>query len=184
MENDLFCSGTYSYKSPIFYLLTLLFYFVSLGVSAQNLKKYYTSNIQDNGVLYFIHPDSKFANKKLNSEFVYDITYNTKQSTGTFNFSYFDKNQYHLDRIAFFIKDSKYCFEIKKIFIEMRKSKWYYRYSVKIPFEQLKLFYHQENPKIVLYRKNRQAIELIPRNSWKKNSDIVKKIFAIISYNK
>ena len=168
----------------MFYLLTFLFCVVSLGGSAQNLKKYYTSNIQDDGVLYFVHPDSKFANKKLNSEFKYDITYNTGGDTATFNFSYIDKNQYHLDSIAFFIEDSKYCFGIKKIFIEMRKSKWYYRYSVNIPFEQLKLFYPQDDPKIDIYRKSGSAIELRPRNSWKKNSDIVKKIFAIISYNK
>jgi len=154
-------------------------------INGQNISKYYTSSLQENGTLYFIIPQSGFNNNKINGKLTYDITYLTTNDTATLNFSYFDMANRDIDSVVFIGVNKKCSSSVKKIFIETKKQKWHYRYSSKILFTDLINFFNQsDNPKIILYTKQ-GAVELnIKARTWKKQSSVTTKILTLIKYNK
>lgn len=164
-------------------------FFVSLllltsTINGQNISKYYTSSLQGNGTLYFIFPQSGFNNNKINSKLIFDITYLTTNDTVTLNFSYFDKSNRDIDSVVFIGDNKKYSSSVKKIFIETKKRKWHYRYSSKILFTDLNIFFIQsDKPKIILYTQQGVVELTIKARIWKKQSSVTKKILTLIKYN-
>lgn len=160
--------------APIFLILTL-------NANGQNISKHYTSSIQSNGMLYFILPQSGFKNNKVNSTFIYDITYLTTNDSVTLNFSYYDKSNRDIDSIMFMRDNSEITSNTEKIFVETKKKKWHYRYSTQILFTDLNNFYSKpDNPKIILYS-GQEIVELyIKTKHWEKQSAIIRKILTLI----
>lgn len=164
--------------APIFLILTY-------NVNGQNISKHYTSSLQSNGMLYFILPQSGFKNNKINSTFIYDITYLTTNDSLTLNFSYYDKSNRDIDSIMFMCDTSQITCSTEKIFVETKKQKWHYRYSTQILFTDLNNFYSQTaNPKIILYSEQ-EIVELhIKAKHWEKQSSVARKILTLIKHNK
>lgn len=164
-------------------------FFVSLllltsTINGQNISKYYTSSLQGNGTLYFIFPQSGFNNNKINGKLTYDITYLTTNDTATLNFSYYDKLDRTIDSVVFISGNQTFSSSAKKIFIETKKTKWHYRYSSKILFTDINVFFSQaDNPNIILYTQQGTVELNIKTKTWKKQSSVTKKILTLIKYN-
>ena len=166
-------------------LTTLFFLIISINSFSQNISKHYTSLRQSKGVLYYILPQNGFKNKDTKNEFIYDITYLTENDSLILNFSYFDKLIREIDSIAIIGGDRKYISLTNKIFIDIKRSKWHYRYSSNFLFNDIKTLFTQINsPTIILYSKQ-GLIELkIKSKTWRKQSAITNKILTLIVYNK
>lgn len=154
-------------------------------INGQNISKYYNSSLQANGSIFFIFPQSGFNNSKINSKFVYDITYLTANDSAILNFSYFDKIDRTIDSLAFVTGSQEFKSVVKKIFIETKRQKWHYRYSTNILFTDLDRFFNTaDNAKIILYTKQGKVELSIKDKNWKKQSSVTKKILSLIKYNK
>jgi hypothetical protein len=166
----------------------LLFSFllkINFDCSGQNISKYYKSSYQSNGTLYFIKPQYGFTNNKKKIKFVYDITYESKSDTATFNFSYYIKSNFTTEHISFIFNNQKYSSDVKKLFVEQKKGRWFYRYSSKILYNDLNFIFNQTSkPEIILSSKQESINLNIKKKTWKKLSSITKKIFTLINLNK
>ena len=173
------------FKQIISFSTAFVFLLVAQSAAAQKLKKYYTSSIESKGAIYYIFPLKGFKNTTSNSSFVYDITYLASNDSATVNFSYFDKNALVLDSMCFTHKDQTCSMQpIKKIFIESKKSKWHYRYTTKIAFADLKIFFGvPSNPQISLHS-NKGRLQLNEKSrTWKKQAAVITRILELISLN-
>ena len=165
-------------------LFFVSFLLLTSKINGQNISKYYTSSLQEKGTLYFILPQSGFENNRIKSKLIYDITYLTKNDTVTLNFSYFDKLDRTLDSVVFVNVNQRFSGRVKKLFIETKKSKWHYRYSSKILFNDINIFFTQpDNPKIILYTQQGTVELNIKTKTWRKQSSVTKKILTLIKYN-
>ncbi len=175
-------------KAPLFSISVITIFILlltsSINSNAQNISKYYTSTIQGNSMLYFIFPQTGFKNNELKSTFKYDITYLTANDSAFLNFSYFDKLNRTIDSVAFISANHRFSSGVKKLFIETQGQKWHYRYSSKILFTDLNVFFNQaDKPKIIIYT-HEGSVELnINANNWKRQSAITNKIITLIKYN-
>lgn len=158
---------------------------LNISVVGQNISKYYTSSIQQNGTLFFIFPQSGFENSKIKAKLTYDITYLTKNDSAVLIFSFFDKTLREIDSIVFISVNKKYTSAVKKIFVEPKKQKWHFRYNSKFQFNELdEIFNSVSKPRIILYTKQGEVELDIKAKKWKKHSSITNKIFTLIKYNK
>jgi len=166
------------------YLFFLSLLFLVSANNAQNISRYYTSSLQENGTLYFIFPQSGFGNNDSKSKLTYDITYLTTNDTATLNFSYFDASRHVVDSVSFIGNNKRYSSSVKKIFIGTKRRKWHGRYSSKVLFTDLNSFLSlTDKPRIILYTQQ-GAVELtIKARTWKKQSSVAKKILNLIKYN-
>ncbi|WP_143159121.1 hypothetical protein [Mesonia phycicola] len=154
-------------------------------VNAQKISKYFTSSMQDNGVLYFIEPKQEFENDKEDSSLFYDLTYLTSNDTVTFNFTYVDKKVREIDSITFVLEDNEITIPVNKIFIESSKNVWKHRYSAKFLFEDLTLIFQQKGRASLLVHYEGEEVKLkIKQKKWDKQSKILSKILYMIKANR
>ena len=169
-------------------IFLLRFFFVciissSFLSSAQNISKYFTANLQENGILYFIEPEQVFKGEKRN-ELVYDLTYLTANDSIVFNFTFFTKEEIIIDGITLSQKNTNLLGTTSKIFIEYSKNKWKHRYTTKFLFNDLDVFFKSKIAPIILIHCNTKEINLsIKTNKWIKRSRIISKIFQLIKIN-
>jgi len=167
--------------APVFFFC----FFLATGVSsAQNLSKYYINSVQSGSILYFIKPQTNFNNPKTRTDFIFDVTYLNSNDSATINFSYFDKENINPESITIAYSDWKYQTDLKRIYVDAKKELWRYRYSFKIPFDQLLLFYRAQSPIITISTDSSRIITIRTVKQWEKNADINRKIIQIIQKNK
>lgn len=155
------------------------------SLNAQKLSKYYTSKVQDKGELYFLFPHDGFCNRDADSELEYDLTYLSSQDSVTFNFSYFDEHRRSLKYMTFVYSGKTISNKVQRIFVEMEKKKWHYRYTTKFSYADLdKVFSPKNIPSIILGDGKSGDIKLqIKKGKWEKQAQIIAKIFEMINYN-
>lgn len=165
----------------------LLFYFfitVCSITNAQKISKYYTSSMQENGVLYFIEPEQEFKNKLERSKFSYDMTYLTTKDSIFLNFTYSDNTIIVIDSISFVQGNKRISSNTEKLFIEADKEIWKHRYSAKFLFNDINSIFQQGKKPIVLIYYESEIMQLEIRNSkWRKQSEIMSKILTMIKAN-
>ncbi|MDY0076339.1 MAG: hypothetical protein RBR87_03600 [Bacteroidales bacterium] len=173
---------TYLVRPFLFFFLLI----ITTGVTnAQKLSKYYTSAMQENGVLYFIEPKQEFKNSKENARLTYDLTYLTTKDTVLLNFTYLDNTIRLIDSISIIHGDKHISSIAKKIFIETDKKFWKHRYSLGFLFTDIDLLFQQEkSPKFVIYYENKHTQLGIKSSKWTKQSAIISKILMLIKANK
>ena len=155
------------------------------GLHAQNPKKYYTSIIQENGILYFVKPEFSMGNR--DHELFFDLTYLSGNDTLTMNFSYISKQLSPISQISLISEDSRRTDATPdKIFVDSKKSTWTHRYSVKFSFDEM-VSWLSEKDLPALELKLSDGMEYIKlsakKKQWNKNRDILMKIFSIIKAN-
>lgn len=171
-----------AFYAPFFFLLASAFLLGTSAVSAQNIAKYYNSKTQEGSTLYHIFPTSGFKNGS--NEFIYDLTYLTTNDSVTFNFSYFDAAVLTMDSITIEGEGVSFTSDLKRFFVETKKSKWHYRYSASVPFADLRQLYGQEHcPTILLHTKQGDIKIGISQKTWNKQRSIIHKIIDLITYN-
>jgi len=178
-------------KTPVFFFCLqrlLLICCVSLlstdMTSAQKLSKFYVSSSHPSGILYFVLPQTYFRNPDTKTDFVIDITYLDHKDSATVNFTYTDRESISLESITIAYDNWLYKTTVKRIYIDMAKSRWHYRYTFDIPFEKLPLFYRSKNPTITIKTNSERTITLQTVRRWRRNSEINNRIVQIIQKNK
>lgn len=167
------------------FILLILLTVICSTANAQKISKYFTSSMQDNGVLYFIEPKQEFKSDNENCKLFYDLTYLTTNDTVTFNFTYSDENLREIDRIDLISDDKKISSSTNKIFIESKKDVWNHRYSAKFLFEDLDSVFQQDSRSSILINYNGQSVLLeTQQKRWEKQSEILSKILLMIKANK
>jgi len=160
----------------------LLFAFSVENLFAQKISKCFVSSDLPDGRLYFIKPMKGFANG--GNDLVFDITYKSKKDSIVFTFTYFDKKELDIDSLLFALGNKIVCCPAKKLYVDVSKSKWEYRYSANLLFSDLSAFFDQENPPKLVVAAHKEHVELHIKNKmWEKQSSIVRKIFKLIKYN-
>jgi hypothetical protein len=156
-----------------------------LPVTAQNVSKYYKTSVQGDRILFFILPQSGFRDKDSGGDFIFDITYLTNNDSATLNFSYYSLKEFSPDSLVFHYGNQRFSGSAKRLFIETVKSKWHYRYSVRILFKDIASFFSQDTPPAIFLSSKQGAVELnIRKKAWKEQSSILRKIFTLIQYNR
>ncbi len=174
---------------PLFFMgicLLMVYLVFKPGIfHAQKIKKCYVSSIQQKGTLYFIRPQKGFKNKSYGSSFVYDMTCFSSSDSVTLNFSYFDKNNRALDSLCLIGQSKKITALVSKIFVETKKTKWHYRFTSRILFSDLEIFFNENEIGTMALIDKKNTIPLYAsKKRWKKNAAINAKIFQLIRYNK
>jgi hypothetical protein len=169
-----------SFKAGVLMITLLLF--TSLNTFSQNISKYYSSMMQPDGTLYFIFEHEGFNNKV--ADLKYDLTYLTSGDSITMNFSVLSKDVIEVDSIQLLNDSTSLKIPANRIFIQPAKNKWHSRYGTKFLFKDAVTFFSKENPKIILVTKNKSSELSINPGKWKKQSEIIQKIFDLINYNR
>jgi hypothetical protein len=170
--------------SSLFFLLVAL---IINPVTAQDISKYYIASYQEEGILYFINPMEDWKNSKEKADFNFDITYHTAKDSLVCNFSLLTKINSAPQFITFKIGDESLLCRCQKIFIETEKSRYHYRYTATMDFEECNNLIQSSSDEafFVIKLENQQGIVLsMTQAKWQKQHDILKKIFNIISLNK
>ena len=81
--------------------LFLTFLLLSGWLYSQRLSNYYSSFPQENGTLYFLKTDHKFAGPNNKTTLKFDITYLSTGDSATLNFSYFDNKLQKIEQLTF-----------------------------------------------------------------------------------
>lgn len=167
--------------SKLRYLAAVLL-FVVLNSNAQNINKYFVSNLQPKGVLYFILPQQVFESKE--KYCTYDITFLTKSDSVTFNFSIVGDKLELVQALTMSNSSTTISVQAKRLFVESTKKGWVARYSVGIAYADLqKIFNSDSAPSFILQNNNESYALGCKEKRWKKTMEINKKIFQVINYN-
>lgn len=164
---------------------SLVFLGLSIPSNAQKISKYFTSSIQENGILYFIKPIKGFKSSSDHKTFTYDITYLTSKDSVTLNFLLKDKDLISPKILIFKLFNDSIQSSLKKIFVEAHKSKWLYRYSATFSVKDMQKFYASKVPPTlkIITQKQEKIILDHDHVKWKKQSSILSKIFQMIRMN-
>lgn len=154
--------------------ILVLLCFVASSAFGQNIRDYYVTNAQADGMLYFIYPLSLFEQAG-NGDLTLDITYKTKKDSATVNFSYYQKEIIAADSVSFDGTAGQVNGIPQKLFIETKKlPEWEHRYSLKLPFKQLAMLFAAESPfRIQVYSQGKVMTYHPKRVGWTKNTRII-----------
>lgn len=165
-------------------LICCVFFMAQCETNAQKLSKYYVSYSQPAGMMYFIQPQTNFNNTATKEKFISDVTYIDSNDSATINFTFSDKDDLNLKTITVAYGNWQYQSDVQRIYVDMDKKRWRYRYTFQIPFEQLVLFYRAKAPVITLATDSSRNISVKTIKQWKKNAEINNHIMQIIQKNK
>jgi hypothetical protein len=155
------------------------------SITGQNLNRFYRSSPTLNGFIYYIVPAKGFFNSNHKGVFLYDITYLTSKDQVTLNFSYYDKMPLEMDSVVFLNNERLLTAPLKKLYISSSKSKYHYRYSLELPFNEVQIFFNKRGkPAITLYHKKGEIALSIHASKWKKMASINSQLLALMLLNK
>jgi len=178
------CYFIFSIRWQTGLLIFCILMFTQCESSAQKLSNYYVTSSQPEGVLYFIKPQTNFFTPSAKKEFIMDVTYPDYKDTAIINFTFFDKEDIHLQTITVAYNNWQYQSVVQRIYIDREKKQWRYRYSFQIPFEQLVFFYRAKTPILTLTTNSSSTITIKPMKQWEKNSEVNNRIIQVIQKNK
>ena len=173
-------------SAPVFFLCKLIFVlvFATNKLSAQDPSKYYVSSSQPAGILYFVLPQTNFNNPDTKKDFVIDVTYLNSNDSAVVNFTYYDSEIMNLENICIAYDSWQYRTTVNRIYVDAEKKQWLYRYTFKIPFNQLVLFYRSKAPVITITTDSSRNIPIRTVKQWEKNFSVNNRIIQIIQKNK
>jgi len=176
-------------KAPVFFIcqqicmLTGALLLATLGLNAQNLSKYYVSTSQPSGILYFVLPQTNFKNLELKKDFVMDVTYLNSNDSAVVNFTYIDREILNLITVSIAYGSWQYTSTASRIYVDAGKKQWNHRYTFKIPFNQLVLFYKAKEPVITITTDSLRSIPIHTVRQWGKNYPVNNRIMQVIQNN-
>jgi len=165
-----------------------VFLVISNCLFSQRINKYFVSNVQDNGILYFIEPEHKWKSTEDNT-FEFDITYLSSTDSISLNFSFLSKELEEINNLLFNIEGAEKPISVlcDKIYIDYNKRIWVHRYTSKISHNEfLQLYANNQGPapKVVVKFKNDECVLFTNERKWRKKSKIINRIFQLTEANK
>lgn len=170
-----------------YYFLFIALFCTTLCCFAQKIHRQYSFYPQENGNVYFIHPQKGFESKDTEAvkSLIYDITYLSGRDSASFTFSYSVKNVLQIDSVQITDHTGKpvYTTPANMFYVQPKRNYWQHRASIQIPYTLLEQLYDQTNPYVLSLIGGRTIQYETKPGSWKKQSGIVSKIFEVIKYN-
>jgi hypothetical protein len=160
--------------------------FLSQAGYGQKLSKHYVSYPKDSTILYFIYGFGDWKNKASHATLTYDLTYETSGDSLTFNFTYADRNSIEIDSLAIRSGDHMISAKTGRLFVDIKKNKFQYRYTTRFPFKEFKtVFIDHPSPVEMVLTTHRQqpVIMTIDNSQWEKQRDIIRKVLTLIEMN-
>jgi hypothetical protein len=174
-------------RTSVFLLLMLLTAIPLVG-NAQNIHRQYSFYPQEEGNLYFIHPQNVFESNDAEAlkKLAYDITYLAGKDSASFTFTYYTHHVMKIDSVKLLNDRIDVLFEGKAVtyFVQPKRKYWQQRVSLTLPYELLvKAF--QEDRSFILSLTGKKSINYQMKPSvWKKQSQMVSTVFDVVEYNK
>lgn len=163
------------------HISAILFLAFALTGSSQDLSKYYTSRVQQNGNLYFILPFNEFKNSTDKSDFSFDITYRNGNDSAVINFTYYTEKPLATDSLKFIARELVLAGKTKKIYLDYDKGMYLNRFSLKLSFPDLQtMFRSNAVPSIYLIADETELQYHVREKKWKPYSRAVDKILYLI----
>ncbi|MCC8155349.1 MAG: hypothetical protein LIP01_14910 [Tannerellaceae bacterium] len=170
------------------FLLYLLFLLISIGGYAQKIHRNYSFYPQESGNVYFIHPQKGYISPDKNAVkgLEYDITYISGKDSATINFTYFTNQvlQARTIRLQKQTGDVLYEAPLVSLFVQPRKNYWQQRMQFLIPYALLSELYKQSEPFLITLSGGREIRYEIKPGSWKKQAELINKVFEVVEYNR
>jgi len=170
-----------------YYFLLIAFFCISTCCVAQKIHRQYSFYPQENGNVYFIHPQKGFESKDNEAVkgLIYDITYLSGKDSASFTFSYSIKNVLQIESVQITDHTGKQVYTIpaNMFYVQPKKSYWQHRASIQIPYSLLEELYRQDTPYSISLIGGRKIQYEIKPSQWKKQSGIISKIFDVVKYN-
>lgn len=168
-------------------LLLLLLLSFSIDVLSQKINRQYSFQPQDNGILYFIHPQKGFESKDKDSTkgLVYDVTYLTANDSVSFTFTYCYRTVLKADSIKLYDQSETLIFANKATtyYVQPKSSYWQHRTMVAIPYPLFVALYQQDAPFTISIEGARKVGYTMTPKKWNKQSKIMHTIFDVVKYN-
>ncbi|MDR0750291.1 MAG: hypothetical protein LBF62_12105 [Tannerellaceae bacterium] len=169
------------------YLLFLLLAAIPFVGNTQKIHRQYSFYPQEGGNVYFIYPQKVFESNDAGAlkKLTYDITYLAGRDSASFTFTYYTHNVMKIDSVKLLSDKMDVLFEGKAItyFVQPRKNYWQQRASLTLPYELLVKTFQEDNSFIIsLTGKKSISYQMKPK-VWKKQSQMISKIFDIVEYN-
>ncbi|MDR1403812.1 MAG: hypothetical protein LBJ60_08950 [Tannerellaceae bacterium] len=169
------------------YVLLILLTTVSFVGNTQKIHRQYSFYPQEGGNVYFIHPQKVFesGNDEALNKLAYDITYLAGKDSASFTFTYYTHNVFKIDFVKLLTDKKDVLFEGKAItyFIQPEKNYWRQRASVTLPYELLAKLFQEDNSFIISLTGEKSVNYQMKPKVWKKQSQLVLKIFDVVKYN-
>jgi len=180
MENKPF-KGAFNLRPFLFFLFFTLY----LGaLQAQNASKYYTSQKQDEGTLYFITPRKSFLNKKAKQKLDYELTHLTSKDSITLNFTFLDRAPRSIDSIRIKSVSKDISSATEKFYVEAKRKKWLHRYSTEFNLKDFKhVLESSKHPEIEVFYDGKSAVLQMKRRKWRKEQAIILKVLDVVEQN-
>jgi len=162
----------------------LFFFLLHSGLQAQKISKYYSSSIQENGILYFIEGREGFKTDK-KDKFLYDLTYLSTNDSLTLNFTIYNAEVLRVEQMELKGSSIHTSSPVSKIFVKDDGKGWEHRYTSTFSFKDLQEFYSSETAMFIIQTKKHGQILLQPKaRKWKKQASIFSRIFQMIVANR
>lgn len=169
------------------YLLLILLVAAPFVGNTQKINRQYSFYPQEEGNVYFVHPQKVFEsnNEETLKKLEYDITYLTGKDSISFTFTYYTHNVLKTDSIKLLNDKKELLYEGKAIvyFIQPKKNYWQQRVSLTLPYDLLVKTFQEENSFIVSLIGGKTIDYQMKPKAWKKQSQMISKIFDVIKYN-
>ena len=166
----------------IFACLLILLPGILIPVFAQNLKKFYTYEVQVGGDLVFIYPFEGYENIDDKSAFTFDITWKAGKDTAVINFSFFTREPVSSSVLEVSSDTYNAILTTKRIFIDFEKRWWHHRYSAVISVNELIAISKLNTPPMFIIRTDKGVLKYhVKQRKWEKYSRALDKILYIRS---
>lgn len=173
-------------------ILILLICLVSISVSAQSLKGFYVQAAHESGQIFFVFPQkmkvSETNIKVKASKLLYDYTHLTSENEVSMLSTVTINQPSSFDAVCINYSDGvteKY--DLEKIYVKPKSSKWQYRVRATIPLEKIKKIYSSDQPFSLTYLSADGKMQITYKDSqsrWNKIKPKFQKVLFLIDSNK
>jgi hypothetical protein len=169
------------------YVLFILLTAIPFIGNTQKIHRQYSFYPQEGGNIYFIHPQKVFEsnNAEALKKLAYDITYLAGKDSASFTFTYYTHQVMKIDSVKLLNDNMDVLFEGKAItyFVQPEKKYWQQRASLTLPYELLVKAFREDNSFVISLTGKKSINYQMKPKVWKKQSQMVSKIFDVVEYN-
>ncbi|MDH6358421.1 hypothetical protein [Parabacteroides sp. PF5-9] len=155
---------------------------------AQKVNRDYSFYPQENGNVYFIHPQKGYKSdqKEATKGLTYDITYLSGRDSASYTFTYYLQDVLQINAVILLDHNGKevYKGEPEIYYVQPKRNYWQHRAKVEIPYDLLEQIYQEESPyNLILQGNNKTVRYTLNPKKWAKQSTLISRIFQVVKYN-
>lgn len=165
-------------------LLTGLLAGAALTVSGQNIRSYYVSKAEADGVIYHTFPATLFEHPEA-GDLTFDITYKEYHGgRATLNFTCRMARPERVDSVRFVSGPTILSGPVENLYLDPERRGWKHRYTFDLDASRLCGFFDErQRPEVTLYIGGHPWVYEVKRSAWRTYAPIGYRIFEMIRVN-